>query len=113
MNKHVGIVLVISMSTWAYFNINYQKRKVMENIVAGTDWTATIDIMDPVGGAANSIQFNVGPGTSPGTGGPSYGTAQREEGPNTHIEMGFNTSPPNFITVVNSDQARAIQQLLN
>jgi len=33
----VGIVLIFSMSTWAYFNINYQKRKVMENIVAGTD----------------------------------------------------------------------------
>ena len=33
----VGIVMTFSMSTWAYFNINYQKRKVMENIVAGTD----------------------------------------------------------------------------
>jgi histidine kinase len=33
----VGIVLIFSMSTWAYFNIDYQKRKVMENILAGTD----------------------------------------------------------------------------
>ena len=33
----VGLVLIFSMSTWAYFNVDYQKKKVMENIVAGTD----------------------------------------------------------------------------
>ncbi len=33
----VGIVLAISMSIWAYFNINYQKRRMMENIMVGTD----------------------------------------------------------------------------
>ena len=33
----VGIVLMLSMSTWAYFNIKYQKTKLMQNIVVGTD----------------------------------------------------------------------------
>jgi histidine kinase len=33
----VGIVLLISITTWAYFNIDYQKKKVMANIVASTD----------------------------------------------------------------------------
>ena len=33
----VGIVLIISMATWAYFNVNYQRRRLMEDIVAGTD----------------------------------------------------------------------------
>ncbi len=33
----VGLTLLITISTWAYFNINYQKKKLMENIVAGTD----------------------------------------------------------------------------
>ncbi len=33
----VGMTLLITISTWAYFNINYQEKKLMENIVAGTD----------------------------------------------------------------------------
>ena len=33
----VGLILLITISTWAYFNINYQEKKLMENIVAGTD----------------------------------------------------------------------------
>jgi len=33
----VGLTLLITISTWAYFNINYQEKKLMNNIVAGTD----------------------------------------------------------------------------
>ena len=33
----VGTTLLITISTWAYFNINYQEKKLMENIGAGTD----------------------------------------------------------------------------
>ncbi len=33
----VGTTLLITISTWAYFNTNYQEKKLMENIVAGTD----------------------------------------------------------------------------
>jgi histidine kinase len=33
----VGMTLFLSISVWAYFNINYQKKKVMETIVEGTD----------------------------------------------------------------------------
>ena len=33
----VGLTLLLTISTWAYFNINYQKKKLMGNIVAGTD----------------------------------------------------------------------------
>ena len=33
----VGIVLIVSMAIWAYFNINYQRRRLMEDVVAGTD----------------------------------------------------------------------------
>jgi len=33
----VGSVLIISMAVWAYFSVAYQKQKVMDNIVAGTD----------------------------------------------------------------------------
>jgi len=33
----VGLTLLITISTWAYFNINYQEKKLMGNIVAGTD----------------------------------------------------------------------------
>jgi histidine kinase len=33
----VGLTLLVIISTWAYFNTNYQKKKLMENIVAGTD----------------------------------------------------------------------------
>jgi histidine kinase len=38
-----GLVLLVVMLVWAYYNIDYQKRKLMENIVAGTDrLTSTI-----------------------------------------------------------------------
>jgi histidine kinase len=33
----VGMTLLLSMSTWAYFNINEQKNRVMENIIANTN----------------------------------------------------------------------------
>lgn len=33
----VGILLLVSISIWAYFNIKYQKEKFMEYIVVGTD----------------------------------------------------------------------------
>jgi histidine kinase len=33
----VGLTLLVTISTWAYFNIEYQGKKLMENIVAGTD----------------------------------------------------------------------------
>ena len=37
----VGLVFIISVSTWAYFNVRYQKKKVMQNIVAATDRLTT------------------------------------------------------------------------
>ncbi|MEJ2038456.1 MAG: HAMP domain-containing protein [Desulfosarcinaceae bacterium] len=33
----VGLVQLASISLWSYFNIGYQKERLMENIVAGTD----------------------------------------------------------------------------
>ncbi len=33
----VGLTLLVTISTWAYFNIKYQKKKAMEDIVAETD----------------------------------------------------------------------------
>jgi histidine kinase len=33
----VGLVFLISVSTWAYFTVSYQKEKVMQNIVGSTD----------------------------------------------------------------------------
>ena len=33
----VGLVSLLSISTWAYFNINFQKKKFMDDIVIGTD----------------------------------------------------------------------------
>jgi histidine kinase len=33
----VGLTLLVTISTWAYFNINYQEKKLLENIVVGTD----------------------------------------------------------------------------
>jgi len=33
----VGLILCLSLSAWAYFNINYQKKRVMEGIVTGAD----------------------------------------------------------------------------
>ena len=33
----VGLVLLLSISTWAYFNINFQKKKFMDDIIMGTD----------------------------------------------------------------------------
>ena len=37
----VGLVLLVSIVTWAYFNISYQKQKMMENIINGTDRLTT------------------------------------------------------------------------
>jgi histidine kinase len=33
----VGLTLLATISTWAYFNVNYQEKKLMNNIVVGTD----------------------------------------------------------------------------
>ncbi|MGD9172646.1 MAG: PAS domain S-box protein [Desulfobacterales bacterium] len=33
----VGLTLLVTITTWAYFNIDYQKTKLMKNVVAGTD----------------------------------------------------------------------------
>ena len=33
----VGLTLLVTISTWAYFNIEYQKEKLMQNVVAATD----------------------------------------------------------------------------
>ncbi len=33
----VGLVLLLSISTWAYFNITYQAEKLMKNVMEGTD----------------------------------------------------------------------------
>jgi len=33
----VGLTLLLSISTWAYFNIKYQTEKVMKDIMEGTD----------------------------------------------------------------------------
>jgi histidine kinase len=37
----VGLTLLITISTWAYFNINYQEKKLMQNIVVATDRLTT------------------------------------------------------------------------
>ena len=37
----VGIVFLLSISTWAYFNVSNQKKKLMENVVASTDRLTT------------------------------------------------------------------------
>jgi histidine kinase len=37
----VGLVFLLSVSTWAYFNVRYQKQKVMQNIVGATDRLTT------------------------------------------------------------------------
>jgi len=37
----VGIVFLLTISAWAYFNIKYQKKKVMDSIIAGTDRLST------------------------------------------------------------------------
>ena len=37
----VWLVLLLSISTWAYFNINFQKKKFMDDIVTGTDRLTT------------------------------------------------------------------------
>jgi len=37
----VGLTLLITLSTWAYFDINYQEKKLMEHMVAGTDRLST------------------------------------------------------------------------
>ena len=33
----VGLTLLITISTWAYFNVNSQEQKLMQNVVVGTD----------------------------------------------------------------------------
>ena len=33
----VGLTLLLSISTWAYFNIKYQNQKIMKDIMVGTD----------------------------------------------------------------------------
>jgi histidine kinase len=33
----VGLTLFVSIATWAYFNVDYQERKLMENVVSTTD----------------------------------------------------------------------------
>ena len=33
----VGLILLLSISVWAYFNIDYQQKKVMEGIIQGSD----------------------------------------------------------------------------
>ena len=33
----VGMTLLLTISAWSYFNIKYQKEKLMNNILAGTD----------------------------------------------------------------------------
>ena len=37
----VGIVLLFTIATWAFFNIRHQKEKMMKNMVAGTDRLTT------------------------------------------------------------------------
>jgi histidine kinase len=37
----VGITLLVAISTWSYFSMNYQKNKLMENVVAATDRLTT------------------------------------------------------------------------
>ena len=37
----VGTVLLITIATWAFFNIRYQKEKMMKSMVAGTDRLTT------------------------------------------------------------------------
>ena len=50
----VGLTLLLSISTWAYFNIDYQKEKLMDEIVQGTDrLTNTIKL-----GAHYSMMLN-------------------------------------------------------
>ena len=50
----VGLTLLVSISTWAYFNIDYQKEKLMDEIVQSTDrLTNTIKL-----GAHYSMMLN-------------------------------------------------------
>ena len=37
----VGIVLLVTIATWAFFNIRYQKEKMVKNMLAGTDRLTT------------------------------------------------------------------------
>ena len=34
----VGLVLLLSISVWAYFNIDYQQKKATEGIIEAADW---------------------------------------------------------------------------
>ena len=41
----VGLVLLICLSGWAYFSVNYQKKKVMNSIISDVDsLTSTIKL---------------------------------------------------------------------
>jgi histidine kinase len=33
----VGLMLLLSLATWAYMNTNYQKKKFMADIISNTD----------------------------------------------------------------------------
>ena len=33
----VGLILLLCISVWAYFNINYQQKKIMQGILEGAD----------------------------------------------------------------------------
>jgi histidine kinase len=37
----VGVTLLATLSTWAYFNIRYQEKRMMHNLLAGTDRLTT------------------------------------------------------------------------
>ncbi len=37
----VGLILLITISIWSYFSIDYQERELMDNVVAGTDRLTT------------------------------------------------------------------------
>lgn len=37
----IGLVFLLSVSIWAYFNVKYQKEKVMDNIISATDRLTT------------------------------------------------------------------------
>jgi histidine kinase len=37
----VGLTLLVTITTWAYFNIDYQETKLMKNVVVGTDRLTT------------------------------------------------------------------------
>jgi histidine kinase len=50
----VGLTLLLSISTWAYFNIKYQTQKIMKDIMVGTDRLGNTIIL----GAHYSMMLN-------------------------------------------------------